>query len=154
MPEHQAPRDEGDAQSRKREPCWLPTVLRKEQDDECGDCAEANAAEGQSNSGHPDGIRYARERSAFTGNRRKRSQKCAGRIEVQWRCLWWRDLRQCESPPKQKRLAPHAVSRTTFADQFSSGNMTVIAGCGSSMSSGPQAAMSLTSFGLRLSLRT
>ena len=62
-------------------------------------------------------------------------------------------------PPKgvsPKFFAPGAVASGACwsAGQSSSGIIKVMAGCGSSMSSAPQVAMSLTSRAARLSLRT
>ena len=60
----------------------------------------------------------------------------------------WREARKIEKPASRE-------AGEFFGNfQSSSGIITVMAGCGASISSGPQVAMSLTSFGARLSLRT
>ena len=75
---------------------------------------------------------------------------------VQRARLWRRGLgTAAESPIMQRRLNRCQSSRVICAvRQSSSGIITVMAGCGSSMSSGPQVAMSFTSRAARLSLRT
>jgi hypothetical protein len=60
-----------------------------------------------------------------------------------------------QSPTTKKRLNRCQSSRVSVSDgQFSSGIITVMAGCGSSTSSAPQVAINFTSRGRRLSLQT
>jgi hypothetical protein len=66
----QAPRHKGNAQSGKSEPGLAPPMLCKEQHDERGDCAEAEAAERQAETRHPNGTDHPGEIRADMGQLR------------------------------------------------------------------------------------
>ena len=68
--------------------------------------------------------------------------------------FWMRETTTEGRFAKKFRARRGGVGRDLSAGQSSSGSIKVMAGCGSSMSSAPQVAMSLTSRAARLSLRT